>query len=71
MKAFLQRPVIVGAYFWNYCDFQVEHRKDAVPHINNKGLVSADRKKKDAYYLYQALLSKTPFLAIASKSWNK
>ncbi|WP_396600616.1 glycoside hydrolase family 2 TIM barrel-domain containing protein [Algibacter sp. R77976] len=71
MKAILEIPEIVGANVWNYADFQVEHRKDAVPHINNKGLVSASRNKKDAYYLYQALLKKTPFLAIASKGWNK
>lgn len=71
MKTILKMPEIVGANVWNYADFQVEHRKDAVPHINNKGLVSIDRKKKDAYYLYQALLKKTPFLAIASKSWVK
>ncbi|WP_298495947.1 glycoside hydrolase family 2 TIM barrel-domain containing protein [uncultured Algibacter sp.] len=71
MKAILDIPEIVGANVWNYADFQVEHRKDAVPHINNKGLVSASREKKDAYYLYQALLKETPFLAIASKSWNK
>jgi len=71
MKAILEIPEIVGANVWNYADFQVEHRKDAVPHINNKGLVSADRKKKDAYYLYQALLNTTPFVAIASKGWVK
>ena len=71
MKTILDMPEIVGANVWNYADFQVEHRKDAVPHINNKGLVSATREKKDAYYLYQALLKKTPFLAIASKSWVK
>ncbi|WP_136480748.1 glycoside hydrolase family 2 TIM barrel-domain containing protein [Cognatitamlana onchidii] len=71
MKAILDIPEIVGANVWNYADFQVEHRKDAVPHINNKGIVTASREKKDAYYLYQALLKKTPFLAIASKSWNK
>jgi len=70
MKAILNIPEIVGANVWNYADFQVEHRKDAVPHINNKGLVSATREKKDAYYLYQALLKKTPFLAIASKGWT-
>ena len=71
MKAILDIPEIVGANVWNYADFQVEHRKDAVPHINNKGLVTADRKKKDAYYLYQALLNDTPFIAIASKGWKK
>lgn len=71
MKTILKMPEIVGANVWNYADFQVEHRKDAVPHINNKGLVAIDRKKKDVYYLYQALLKKTPFIAIASKSWVK
>ncbi|AUS06281.1 glycoside hydrolase family 2 TIM barrel-domain containing protein [Pseudotamlana carrageenivorans] len=71
LKTILDMPEIVGANVWNYSDFQVEHRKDAVPHINNKGLVSAERKKKDAYYLYQAVLNKTPFLAITSKSWTK
>ncbi|PQJ71733.1 glycoside hydrolase family 2 TIM barrel-domain containing protein [Polaribacter butkevichii] len=70
MKAILKIPEIVGANVWNYADFQVEHRKDAVPHINNKGLLTADRKKKDAYYLYKALLNKKPFVAIASKGWK-
>ncbi|WP_288955905.1 glycoside hydrolase family 2 TIM barrel-domain containing protein [uncultured Polaribacter sp.] len=71
MKTILNMPEIVGANVWNYADFQVEHRKDAVPHINNKGLVSASREKKDAYYFYQAVLGKKPFVAIASKGWTK
>jgi beta-galactosidase len=71
MKTILDMPEIVGANVWNYADFQVEHRRDAVPHINSKGLVSATREKKDVYYLYQALLKKSPFLAISSKGWNK
>jgi len=71
LKSILNIPKIVGANVWNFADFQVEHRKDAVPHVNNKGLVSLDRKKKDAYYLYQAILNKKPFVAITSKIWNK
>ena len=71
MNTILDMPEIVGANIWNYADFQVEHRKDAVPHINNKGLVSSTRQKKDAYYLYKAMLSKSPYLAIASKAWVK
>ncbi|WP_016957763.1 glycoside hydrolase family 2 TIM barrel-domain containing protein [Catenovulum agarivorans] len=70
LKAILDIPEIVGANVWNYADFQVEHRKDAVPHINNKGLVSAKREKKDAYYLYRAVLNKQPFVAITSKQWH-
>ncbi len=71
LKSIFAIPEIVGANVWNFADFQVEHRKDAVPHINNKGLVSSERKKKDAYYLYQAILNKTPFVAITSKAWTK
>ena len=71
LKTILDMPDIVGANVWNYADFQVEHRKDAVPHINNKGLVSSKRIKKDAYYLYQAILNKTPFIGITSKEWKK
>ena len=71
LKSIFDIPEIVGANVWNFADFQVEHRKDAVPHINNKGLVSANRKKKDAYYLYQAILNKTPFVGITSKAWKK
>ena len=70
MKAILKMPEIVGANVWNFADFQAEHRVDAVPHVNNKGLLSVERKKKDVYYLYQAILKKTPFLAIASKDWK-
>ena len=70
MKAILKMPEIVGANVWNFADFQAEHRVDAVPHVNNKGLLSVERKKKDVYYLYQAILKKTPFLAIASKDWT-
>ncbi|RCS26683.1 hypothetical protein DUT90_13140 [Polaribacter sp. WD7] len=71
LKTILDMPQIVGANVWNFADFQVEHRKDAVPHINSKGLVSSTRKKKDAYYLYQAILNKTPFITIPSKAWEK
>ena len=70
MKAILKMPEIVGANVWNFADFQAEHRVDAVPHVNNKGLLTVERKKKDVYYLYQAILKKTPFLAIASKDWT-
>lgn len=71
LEAILKTPEIVGANVWNFADFHVEHRKDAVPHVNNKGLVGIDRKKKDAYYLYQAIFGKLPFVAITSKAWKK
>lgn len=70
IKAIMERPYIAGAFVWNFIDFLAEPRQDATPHVNNKGLATLDRKLKDSYYLYQAHLLKTPFVAIASKGWN-
>ncbi|MEG1332374.1 MAG: glycoside hydrolase family 2 TIM barrel-domain containing protein [Bacteroides sp.] len=66
----LKRKFVVGATVWNLNDFYSETRRDAVPHINNKGLVGIDRIPKDTYYLYQAYLKETPLLHICSKTWT-
>ena len=66
----LKRDYIVGATVWNLNDFYSEARRDAVPHVNNKGLVSTDRERKDTYYLYQAYLKEEPVLHIVSKTWT-
>ena len=64
-------PYIAGSNVWNLNDFYSEQRVDAVPHVNNKGLVGLDRVPKDSYLLYQARLLKTPFLAIGGREWKK
>lgn len=56
----LERPYISGGALWNLIDFSSERRVDATSHMNNKGLVTHNRKPKDAYYLMQALLMKEP-----------
>lgn len=60
----------MGAMVWNLNDFYSEARRNAMPHVNNKGLVSTDRERKDGYFLYQAYLKESPGLHIASKSWK-
>ncbi len=65
----LERPFISGAVAWNLADFNSETREETMPHINNKGLLTIDRQPKDTYHLYQAYLSKRPFLKIASANW--
>lgn len=65
----LKRDFIVGATVWNLNDFFSEARRDAVPHVNNKGLVGTDRERKDTYYLYQAYLQDAPMLHICAKTW--
>ena len=52
---------------WNLVDFGSEGRKESMPRINNKGLMTIDRRKKDAWYFYKANLSDEPFAYIASR----
>jgi len=70
LKQIMDRPWISGGAMWNLVDFGSEGRKETMPHINNKGLLTMDRKPKDAYYLYQAFLSKKPMARLAIGDWN-
>ena len=62
-------PVLWGGFIWVMFDFQVASRNEgSQPHINDKGLVTQDRRtKKDSYYFYQANWSDKPMVYIASK----
>jgi beta-galactosidase len=70
LQAILARPFVAGSTVWNLAEFNSETRQEAVPHINNKSLLTGDRRPKDAYFLYQATLLKTPFLRIGSRGWT-
>jgi len=69
-KAIMERDFVVGAAIWNLNDFHSEIRGNAVPHINNKGIVSTKREVKDTYLHYQALLKNTPVINIGGRNWN-
>lgn len=45
---------IAGASHWNFVDFSSANRAESMPHINNKGLATADRRLKDVYHYYRA-----------------
>jgi beta-galactosidase len=64
LKAILEKPFVAGAQVWNFADFSSEDREETMPHINNKGLMTFDRKPKNTWYLYCAYLSKTPYLKL-------
>lgn len=70
LKTLLERPFVAGSAVWNLAEFNSETRQEAVPHINNKSLLTGDRRPKDAYLFYQAHLLKTPFLTIGSRGWT-
>ncbi len=64
------RAWLAGSAIWNQFDFSQPHTGGSILHRNQKGLQTWDRKKKDAYYLYQANWSKDPVLYIASREWT-
>ncbi|RXF71237.1 glycoside hydrolase family 2 TIM barrel-domain containing protein [Arcticibacter tournemirensis] len=70
LKEIEKRDFVAGAAVWNLADFNSEQREETMPHMNNKGLLTWNRKPKDIYYFYQANLLRKPFVRIASRSWN-
>lgn len=55
-KMITARPFVWGTFVWNMFDFGAAHRTEGDrPGINDKGLVTFDRKvRKDAFYFYKA-----------------
>lgn len=70
IKDMLKRPFVAGAAVWNLADFSSETRSETMPGINNKGLLTIDRKPKNTYFLYQAYLSANPFVKIGDGNWT-
>lgn len=46
---------VAGGAHWNFIDFSSANRAESMPHINNKGLVTNSRRKKDVYHYYRAM----------------
>lgn len=63
------RPFVWGSFIWNMFDFGAAHRTEGDrPGINDKGLVTHDRKTcKDSYYFYKANWNPEPMVYIAGK----
>jgi beta-galactosidase len=70
IEAILKRPFVAGAFAWNLSDFSSETRDETMPHINNKGLLTLDRKPKNTFYLYKAHFNPKPYLKIGDGSWH-
>jgi len=70
LKAITERSFVAAAMIWNLADFNSETRAETMPHINNKGILTVDRKPKDGYRFYQANLLKTPYIQIGSREWT-
>lgn len=70
IKAISERAYVSGGIAWNLADFNSETREEAMPHINNKGLLDMYRQPKDVYHFYQSFLLKEPFIRIGSRNWK-
>jgi beta-galactosidase len=62
-------PEVWGSFVWVMFDFAVATRHEgATPYINDKGLVTEDRKiRKDAFFFYKANWNKDPMVYIAAR----
>jgi beta-galactosidase len=69
-KAMMERPFVTGGAIWNLAEFNSEGRDETMPHINNKGILTQDRRPKDVYLFYQSKLLDRPFIKIGSRSWT-
>ena len=69
LKTFAARPYLWSTHVWNMFNFAADARNEGgVIGMNNKGLVTYDRKlKKDAFYIYKAFWTTEPMVYIASR----
>lgn len=65
------RPWLAGSLIWNQFDFSQPGVGDSMPHVNQKGMLTWDRKPKDVYYFYQANWVGDPVIHIASREWSR
>ena len=61
----------VGNIQWAFKDFGTPLRpENAIPYMNQKGLVDRSGYKKDAFYVFKSYWSKDPFTYIESHTWT-
>ncbi len=72
-KILMERPYLWATHVWNMFDFGCAARDEGgIAGRNNKGLVTLDRKiKKEAFYLYKAYWSKTPFVYLCGRRYAR
>ena len=71
VKMIAGRPYLWATHIWNMFDFAADGRDEGGKHgLNQKGLVSFDRKvKKDAFYVYAAYWSKHQFVHVCGRRY--
>lgn len=65
-KTIRDNDFIIGGTIWNMFDFASWAKIGNIPHINQKGMMTYDRKPKSVYYYYQSQWTNEPMVYIYS-----
>ncbi len=65
------RPWLGGTAIWSQFDFSQPETGGSIPYMNQKGMLTFDRRPKDFYYLYKANWNPSPMVYIASRGWTR
>jgi beta-galactosidase len=65
-KAIRDNDFIIGGTIWNMFDFASWAKIGNIPHINQKGMMTYERKAKSVYYYYQSQWTDEPMVYIYS-----
>ncbi|WP_181872058.1 glycoside hydrolase family 2 TIM barrel-domain containing protein [Marinilabilia salmonicolor] len=71
LEQMMNMPWLAGFAAWNAFDFGSERRGEAIPHVNQKGLMNFDRTEKAVASLYRAWFSDEPVLHIALRNYTQ
>ncbi len=65
-------PEFVGNVQWAFKDFGTPLRpENAIPYMNQKGVMDRNGEPKDAYYVFKSYWSDVPFTYIESHTWTE
>lgn len=70
LRQMAKMPYLSGTAIWNQFDFSQPNVGGVSNNINQKGVITWDRKPKDSYYLYKANWNSQPMVYIASRDWQ-
>jgi beta-galactosidase len=72
-RQIIANPAVWGSFAWNAFDFASDERDEGDrPGINDKGLVTYDRKtRKDAFYFYKANWNPAPMVHLNSTRFDQ
>ena len=68
-EAMRDRDFVAGSALWNMFDFGSTVKIGNIPRINQKGMMTKDRREKDVFYYYQSQWSDVPMVYIVSETW--